>query len=182
MIDYVTLMLVNMAAALILIGFFLLLAIAKEENKSWAPPFLMSGLVAAVTGFTMTFTWPLPPPYNIAYGEMTVLLGLLLLGAGLAIAKGWDLFPLCFYAFIAGLAAILIGVRFITLSLSNAPLLTGIGFILTGLCGVCSGLAVKAKKVLILRLAGAMVLFAAAAIWLTIGGLAYWMHLLVPPK
>lgn len=179
MIDYVTLMLLNMAAALILIGCFLLLAIAKDDTKSWSPPFLMSGLVAAVTGFTMTFTWPLPSPYNIAFGEMSVLLGVLLLGAGLAIAKGWDLFPLCLYAAIAGLAAALIGIRFIDLGLSKTPLLTGIGFILTGLCGVGSSLAVEYKSSLAFRAAGATALFAAAAIWLYIGGTAYWGHLLV---
>ncbi|GEM_PF-1282284 len=58
-----------------------------------------------------------------------------LLGAGGAIAKGWDLFPLCYYALFAGLAAILIGIRFIDLGLTRTPLLSGIGFILTGLCG-----------------------------------------------
>ena len=179
MIDYVTLMLLNMAAALILIGAFLLLGITKTDARSWAAPFLMSGLVAAVTGFTMTFTWPLPSPYNIAFGEMSVLLGILLLGAGLALAKGWDLFPLCLYAAVAGLAAILIGIRFIDLGLSKTPLLTGVGFILTGLCGVGAGLAVKYKNNLALRAAGATALFAAAAIWLYIGGSAYWGHLLV---
>jgi putative membrane protein len=179
MIDYVTLMLINMAAALILIGAFLLVGIAKNDTRSWSPPFLMSGLVATITGFAMSFTWPLPSPYNIAFGEMSVLLGVLLLGAGVAIAKGWDLFPLCLYAAVAGLAAILIGIRFIDLGLSKTPLLTGIGFVLTGLSGVGSGWAVKCKHRLDIRIAGAMVLFAAAAIWLYIGGSAYWGHLLV---
>lgn len=177
MIDYVTLMLVNMAAALVLIGFFVLQARERSDNKGWAIPFLMSGLVAAVTGFVMSFTWPLPSPYNIAFGEMTVLFGVLLLGAGVAIAKGWDLFPLCFYAVFAGLAAILVGVRFIDLGLSSMPRLSGTGFILTGLCGVCSGFAVKFRSHVCVRLCGAIVLFAAAAIWLYIGGIAYWGHL-----
>ena len=135
MIDYVSLMLLNMAAALVLIGVFVLTAIGRADNKGWAVPFAAAGFVAVVTGFVMTFTWPLPSPYNIAYGEMTVLLGVLLLGAGVAIAKGWDLFPLCYYALFAGLAAILIGIRFIDLGLTRTPLLSGVGFILTGLCG-----------------------------------------------
>lgn len=179
MIDYVTLMLINMAAALILIGAFLLVGIAKNDTRSWSPPFLMSGLVATITGFAMSFTWPLPSPYNIAFGEMSVLLGVLLLGAGVAIAKGWDLFPICLYAFFAGLVAILIGIRFIDLGLSAKPLLSGIGFILSGICGVCSGLAVKFKQNTCLQICGAIVLFAAAGIWLMTACIAYWGHLLV---
>jgi putative membrane protein len=179
MIDYVTLMLINMTAALVLIGVFILIALAKEDNKNWSVPFMMSGLIGTITGFAMTFTWPLPSPYNIAFGEASVLLGILLLGTGVAIAKGWDLFPVCIYAVFAGLVAILIGIRFIDLGLSKAPLLSGAGFILTGICGVCSGLVVKFKQNICLRLCGSIVLWAAAGIWFMTSCAAYWGHLLV---
>ena len=102
-----------------------------------------------------------------------------LLGAGGGIGKGGGLFPPCYYALFAGVAAILIGIRFIDLGLTMTPRLSGIGFILTGLCGVCSGFGVKFKNVLWLRLCGAIVLFVAAAIWLYIGGQAFWGHLKV---
>ncbi len=48
----------------------------------------------------------LPGAFNLAFGEMTVLLGGLLLGAGISLAAGWSLLPLAVTAFVAGAAAI----------------------------------------------------------------------------
>ncbi len=179
MIDYVSLMLANMAAGLVIVALYILQPICSDENKGWSVAFIMSGLIAAITGFTMTFTWPLPSPYNTAFGEMSVLLGIILIGAGISIAKGWSLLPVCVYAIFAGLAAMLVGWRFIDLGLSQKPLLSGIGFILPGIGGVCAWMVVHFKKQLWLRIAGAAVLFAAAGIWLFTGCMAYWFHLLV---
>ena len=82
-IDYLTLMLVNMTIGLVVLAWFLLRGIQREDNKAWAAPFAGVGLIASVTGFTMTLTWPLPPAklavYNMAFGEMTVLFGVLFL-------------------------------------------------------------------------------------------------------
>ncbi len=177
MIDYVTLMLVNMSAGFVILGIFILGPFMTEQHRGWSVGFMITGLIAAITGFTMTFTWPLPSPYNIAFGEMSVLLGLIYLGAGLSIAQKWDLMPVCVYAIFAGIAAIVVGARFINLGLSNFPLLSGIGFILPGICGICSGLVVRFKKIFLFRLVGAVVLFISAGIWLYTGYFAYWSHL-----
>ncbi|MCJ7729521.1 MAG: DUF981 domain-containing protein, partial [Sedimentisphaerales bacterium] len=99
MVDYVTIMLINMAAGLFLLGCFVWWDLDTQDKCSWAPAFGICGLVAAVCGFVMTFTWPLPKPYSMAYGEMSVLLGVLLLGTALATAKRWGLMPLAGYAF-----------------------------------------------------------------------------------
>lgn len=181
MIDYVTLMLINMTAGLVTLAWFLWTAIDSEGRAKWAPAFLIPGLVAVICGFRMTFTWPLPAPYSMLFGEMSVLLGALFVAAAWALAKGWSMLPLGIYAFFAGSAAILLGVRLITLSLTKSPALSGAGFILTGLAGVFTGLALWQYKVKLLRAAGAAVLLAAAAIWALTAYLAYWSHMLVKP-
>ena len=181
MIDYLTLLLVNMSAALVVLAFFLWWGLGRENAGHWAPAFGISGLVATVAGFALTFTSPIPKPFSMAYGEMSVLLGVLFLGAAWALVRGWSLLPLGIYAFFAGGAAILIGVRFIALSLTPMPLLPGTGFILTGLGGVGAGVALWKQDAKTLRLAGALVMLAAAAIWAFTAGMAYWTHMKVAP-
>jgi putative membrane protein len=177
-IDYVTLMLVNMAAGLCILAFFVATAVHKDDNRCWWPAFAIAGLTASVTGFAMTFTWPLPYPYNIAFGELSVMFGLLYLATALSLAKSLNLMPISIYAVLAGTVAILVGVRFINLGLSAAPILSGVGFILTGSTGVLMPLLVYLKKVKAIRLLGAILPLAAAFIWGWTGYTAYWHHLL----
>lgn len=179
MIDYVTLMLVNMAAGLFLLGCFVYrgIDVDKEEVTCWSPAFAITGLVATVCGFMMTFHWPIPIPYSMAFGEMSVLLGVLFLGTALALAFHWGLMPLAIYGFFAGVAAIVLGARIIELGLTQTPILTAIGFILTGSAGVFAPIAVWQPEQKGLRVIGTLVLFASSAIWAFIGFGAYWMHI-----
>ncbi|MGA2171508.1 MAG: DUF981 domain-containing protein [Sedimentisphaerales bacterium] len=179
MVDYVTLMLVNMAAGFFLLGCFVWRGLDTEDRPNWTPAFGICGLVAAVCGFVMTFTWPLPKPYSTAYGEMSVLLGVLFLGTALALARGWGLMPLSLYAFFAGAAAILLGVRIIELGLTNAPILSGAGFLLSGAAGIFAPVVVWQYEQKILRVLAAISLFATSAIWVWTGYLAYWAHMAV---
>lgn len=180
-IDYVTLMLINMAAGLVTLAWFLWSDVDNPNTGKWAPAFAIPGVVGVICGFAMSFTWPLPKPYNIAFGESSVLLGVLFLAASWCIAKEWDLSPLGIYAFFAGLVAVLIGIRIIDLGLTQKPGLSGAGFILTGLGGVLAGLILTYRNVL-LRRVGSVVLTAAALIWAITGYLGYWYHLLPPVK
>ncbi len=176
-IDYVTLMLINMAGGLVVLAAFLWKDIDRENNRFWAPAFALPGAVAAVCGFAMTFTWPLPNPYNIAFGETSILLGFLFLAAAWCIVKGWELFPLGIYSFFAGLAGVIIGARIINLGLTTTPVMAGIGFILTGSGGIFAELVLLNRHKKWLRILAAVVLIAAAAIWLRTGYIAYWDHL-----
>jgi len=176
-IDYVTLMLVNMTAGFFVLSYYVYKGAVSAEQHSWAPAFAISGIIAVVTGFHMCFNWPLPGSYNVAYSEMSILLGMLFLGTAWALAKGWNLHILAVYAFFAGLAAVLIGIRFIHLGLSNTPIVAGIGFILPGVAGMCACPYLYIKENRTIRLTGAIVLVAAALIWAQIGYGAYWHHL-----
>lgn len=113
-IDYVTLLLTNMTAALVVLAFFLWWGLCREDQGKWAPAFGVSGLVATIVGLVMCFTWPLPKPYNSAFGDMSVLFGVLFLGAAWALSRGWSLTPLGVYAFVPGLAAIVMFVAALT--------------------------------------------------------------------
>jgi putative membrane protein len=179
MIDYVTLLLINMVSALVVLAAFLWWGLGREDTRYWAPVFGICGLVAAVGGFAMTFTSPIPKPYSMAYGEMSVLLGVLFLGTAWSLARGWSLLPLGVYAFFSGLAAGVIGIRIIHLSLTLAPLMSGGGFILTGLGGVCAGVVLWRRDVNALRLLGGLVMLAAASLWAYTGCMAYWAHMKV---
>jgi putative membrane protein len=181
-IDYVALMLINMVAGLVTLAWFLWSDLGKTNNQRWAPAFAISGLVAAVCGFAMAFSWPLPRPYNVAYGESSVLLGVLFLAAAWCLAKGWDLSPIGIYAFFAGWVAVVIGIRIIQLGLTQEPRLSGTGFILTGLGGVLAGVILSHRQNRVLRRLGAAVLTVAALIWALTGYMAYWGHLLPPVK
>ncbi|MCY2931630.1 MAG: DUF981 domain-containing protein [Planctomycetota bacterium] len=164
-IDFVALLLLNMTAGLVVLGWFLLRGLTSEDNKAWAPAFAAPGLVALVFGGVMATTWPLPGVFNIAFGEMSVMFGVTYLAAAWALAKGWCLRPVAILALVAGAYAILVGEQIIRLKLTMAPIPSGIGFILTGAAGALLGLVLCLKKAPIVRLGAAAVVLVAAAMW-----------------
>jgi putative membrane protein len=176
-IDYVELMLINMVGGLFILAAYVYRGLDDAHQKRWAPGFAATGLIAFANGIHMIWTWPLPGSYNAAYGEMSVLLGILFLGAAWALAKEWDLYVMGIYAFFAGAAAVVVGIRIIVLGMTLTPLLAGIGFILTGSCGVFACPVLALRKSRALRFIGALVLVAAALIWASIGYMEIWGHL-----
>ena len=177
LMDFVSLMLINMAAGLFILAIFILGDINRENNQFWTPAFTLTGFIAAICGFVLIFVRPLPSPYNIAYGEPSVLLGSLFLTAAWSLAKGWPLFPLGIYAFFAGIVGVVIGARFIYLGLAAPPIVPGIGFILTGAGGIFAELIIVNRRRIWLRIIGAFVLMAASVIWALMAYLEYWIHL-----
>jgi len=177
-IDYVTLLLVNMAAGYMLLAAFVFRALDNSDHRNWAPGFGMVGLIALVFGGIIATTWPLPGPFNSMYGDMSVFFGLIFLGAAVAMARGWSLMSVTVYAFFAGAAAMVIGAAVLRLGLTPKPLLTGVGFVLSGLGGVMAAPTYRfARRNLYFRTAAAAVLALTALLWLANGLPAYWMHL-----
>ena len=188
-IDYITLMLVNMAAGLVILAWFFLKGLGGPNERAWASGLAMVGLVALIAGFAMTFTWPIPKLEkvnlawaNAAYGETTVMLGILFLGAALAVARSWSLLPVTVYGCLAGIIGIVLGVRIGVLGLSQEPIMTAAGFVLTGLGGPLSLLVALAPERRRVRIITAIVLCIAAAIWLLTAILGYWAHLAMLSK
>ena len=179
--DYITLMLINMAAGLTVLAFYICKGMDSEDQRSWAAAFLAPGLVALATGLHMTLTWPIKAttPDNLtfansAFGEMTVLMGVVFLSAALALARGWSLKPLAVYAFLAGVVAIVVGVRLAQLGKTLTPYLTGIGFMLSGLGGVLIGPVLCMPRDRYRRALLTLVLLAAAFIWTLTACVGYW--------
>lgn len=183
MVDYLTLMLVNMTAGLVVLAHYVFRGIPAEDKKPWAAGFAITGFIGVTTGLHMSLTWPLPGSHNILFGEPTVLFGALFLGAALALWNEWRMATVAIYAFFAGLVAVVLGVRVMNLGLTRSPFVAGLGYILSGLGGMLAWLCCLLESIVslrtsrALRIIGVLVLVAAAAIWALIGYNAYWGHI-----
>ncbi|MCC5625488.1 DUF981 family protein [Nostoc sp. CHAB 5715] len=176
-IDYITLMLINMVAGVFLLADYVYRGIDSANQRQWIPGFGITGAIALTTGLHMSFTWPVIGSFNIAFGETSVLFGILFVATAVSLAQGWDLLTIAVYGFFAGVVAIVVGIRIINLNLTKQPLLSGIGFILTGLGGIFAAPTLYWKTNRTWRLIGTAVLIVAALIWALTGYLAYWNHL-----
>lgn len=162
-IDYLTLIMVNLVAGTALLAYFVWTGL--KPNKGLVAGFGMVGLVALVTGLHLSFTWPLPGSYNIIFGESTVLFGIVFLGAALALAYEWNLYPVTLYALFAGLYAVIAGWQIIAQGLTRHPVPSGVGFILAGLGGILSPFALRLKDNKTFRLIAVAVLVITALLW-----------------
>ena len=177
-IDYVGLLLINMMIGYVLLAAYVYRGLDDPFNKRWVPGFAMVGVIAFVFGGHMVMTWPIIGQYNDAFGEMSVLLGIIFLGAAFAIGKGWSLTMVAVYAFFAGLAAIDLGACIINMKMTLVPNLSGAGFILSGLGGVMAAPTLLwFRNNRPFRTVAAMILLAAALIWAVTVYPEYWMHM-----
>ena len=177
-IDYLTVLMINLAAGTALLAYFILKGLTAEDQKPYAAGFGAVGLVATIGGFHMIFNWPLPGAYNIGFGESTLLFGVVFLGAALALAKGWDLMPISIYAFFAGGYSLIVGLRIISLGITKAPLASGLGFVLAGIGGLAAAPMLNLlKKTQTFRYVAAAVLLVTALFWAFTFYNSLWGHL-----
>ena len=177
MINYISLMLINLVAGHFLLAYYIYDGLDNIRQKSWIPGFGMTGAVALVTGLHMIFTWPITGSFNIAFGEMSVLFGIVFIGAAVALAANWDLITVTIYAFFAGLASMVVGVQIINLEMTRRPWMSGIGFIISGLGGVLATPSLYLRNNPTLRTVGAVTIAIAGLIWAITGYLSYWGHI-----
>ncbi len=175
-VDFLTLMLVNLVAGLLLLALHLVFFIERDP-KRLAPGFLLTGFLGTTTGLYMVLKWPLPGAHNIAFGEMGLLFSALFLFAGLALLLEWDLLGLGIYGVLASLAALVVGVRILNKGMTAAPLLSFLGFLFTGVGGILTLPAYALRKSLTFRVVVAVLLLLGAAIWAFTGYGSYWAHL-----
>jgi putative membrane protein len=177
-IDYLTLTMINMVAGTAILAYYIWRGMDQPDHRPFAAAFAGVGLLALVLGLQLSFTWPLPGSYNIGYGEATTLFGVVFLTTALALSQAWNLLPVALYAFFAGVDAIIVGARILSLGLTQEPLLSGVGFILAGLGGVFAApffLWFKDNKTF--RLLAVIVLLATALLWAFTFYNALWGHL-----
>jgi uncharacterized membrane protein len=181
-IDYLPMMLINTAAALVVAATFMLKGIVSENPRPWIAGFVMTGTVALLGGLHMCFTWPLSYRWaNVAFGEPSVMLGIVLLGTALALTKSWQLWPVGVYALLAGLAVIAVGLKIYAENLTKMPAMTTAGFVLAGVAGVLTlPIFLCPKRCKELRILAAALMLISATIWMATALPAFWMH--VSPK
>jgi putative membrane protein len=175
-VDYLTLMLANMGAALFLLALYMAFFFEKDPKKA-VPGFLLTGGLALITGLMMSLTWPLPGSNNILMGEPTVLLGAVFFMAGLSLHFGWNLLTVGVFAFGSGGVAILLGIRILDMNLTKEPVLAAIGYIVAGLAAVLSLPAIALPKMKWIRWVVAIVAVVAAGIWVFTAFTSYWAHI-----
>ncbi|MEN6571041.1 MAG: DUF981 domain-containing protein [Anaerolineaceae bacterium] len=177
-IDYLTMIMINIVAGLFILAWFLWKGLDSEDKKPWAAAFFGVGLLSFIAGLHISFTWPLPGAYNIAFGDTTTVFGLTYLVAAIALWKGWDLFPASLVGFFAGIPSFIYGLRIMNLGLTQSPTISGLGFILAGVAGILSApfiLWFKNNKVV--RVLAILLVLAAAAIWFVEYSGASWGHM-----
>ena len=177
-IDYLSLIMINLVAGTAALAYYLWKGLDEKDQRPYAAVFGVTGLLAVVLGLHLSLTWPLPGSYNIGFGEATTLFGVVFLATGLALSQGWSLLPVSIYAFFAGVDAILVGSRILSLGLTKEPILSAVGFITAGLGGIFATpffLWFKNNKTF--RVLAALVLLATAALWAVSFYGALWGHL-----
>jgi putative membrane protein len=169
---------INLVAGTALLAYYIYAGMDAKDQRPYAAGFGVVGLLGIILGLTLTFTWPLPGSYNIGYGEATTLFGAVFLGAAIALSQGWDLIPVAIYGFFAGVDAVIVGIRIISLGLTKEPILSGIGFIMAGLGGVLAApLLSLLKKNKAFRLIAALVVLVTALLWAVTFYTSLWGHL-----
>ena len=177
-IDYLTLIMINLVAGTALLAYYIYKGMDAKDQRPYAAGFGIVGLLGVILGLTLTFTWPLPGSYNVGYGETTTLFGAVFLATGIALSQGWDLLPVAIYSFFAGVDAVIVGIRIVSLGLTKEPLISGVGFVMAGLGGVFAVPFLtwfKGNKVL--RTLSALVVLATALIWAATFYGSLWAHL-----
>jgi len=165
-IDFLTLVMINLIAGTVLLAYYLWKGMDEKDQRPYAAGFFAAGLIGLITGLQLSFAWPLPGSYNIAFGDTSTLFGIVFLATSIALWQGWDLIPVSIYAFFAGLEAILVGFVIFSQQLTKSPLLSAAGFILAGVGGVGAFpffMWFKDNKAV--RWIGILVLLATAALW-----------------
>jgi putative membrane protein len=177
-IDYLTLIMINLVAGTALLAYYIYAGMDAKDQRPYAAAFGIVGLLAVILGLTLSFTWPLPGSYNIGYGEATTLFGAVFLATAVALSQGWDLLPVAIYGFFAGVDAIIVGIRIISLGLTKEPIVSGIGFIMAGLGGLLSAPGLKMLKTnKTFRVIAAIVVLVTAGIWAVTFYTSLWAHL-----
>jgi putative membrane protein len=177
-IDYLTLIMINLVAGTALLAYYIAFGMDSKDQRPYAAGFGIVGLLGLILGLVLSFTWPLPGSYNIGYGEATTLFGAVFMATGVALAMGWDLIPVAIYSFFAGVDAIVVGVRIISLGLTKEPLISGVGFVLAGLGGLFAFPFLKwFKGNKTFRYIGAAVVLVTALVWAVTFYTSLWAHM-----
>jgi uncharacterized membrane protein len=92
-----------------------------------------SGLYLFIAGLAISFTWPFAAlssgVYNVLFGGIAILGGLLLLASSVAVFLDVDLRPITYFAFVVGLYALVDSYSIMNYSLTSSPIVATLGYL-----------------------------------------------------
>ncbi len=165
MINFLTLVMLDVVAGFVLLTYFLAIGLDTERGKGLAPAFGGVGLLNLVLGLGITMTWPLPGSYNIVFGEAAAMFGIVFLAAGLAIARDWDLYPVTLVAAIFGVYLLIASWGIFSLNMTRTPLMTTVLYALVGLAALLAPLGWKKREDSVILKAGMALTIITALLW-----------------
>lgn len=184
-VDSLAVMLLAVAMSAAFIAYYLVGIAKGKKMDSLAGPIFMLGIFDFLSGFYMSFFWPLPGAYNMLFGDPMLMLGIIMIAGGFAIYKNTDGRPISLIGFFLGIYLFAESYGMVAYHLeAGAELLPALGFYLvSGLSGFLSPLVyLKSKnnnKKAYYLLAALLVLVVLAAMF--IGTAAIIGHLSSPP-
>ncbi|MEM3791412.1 MAG: DUF981 family protein [Candidatus Micrarchaeaceae archaeon] len=103
-VDPLSVMLLGVSASTFFIAFYLIsVAKGKRAFAELAVPTFFLGIFDFVSGFYMSFFWPLPGAYNMLFGDPMLLLGLILLSGSYALYRNISPNPVSLLGFLLGI-------------------------------------------------------------------------------
>lgn len=176
-IDFVSVMLINLAAGLALLAHYLYVNPKPGERRSWAAGFFAVGLLGILTSLPMIVGWPLPGSYNVAFGEPSLFISTAFLAAAVTLTFEWEPLIPSMYGVFGGILAVVVGLRLMDLHLTQSPLVAGIGYLTAGIGGILTLPAINWRSARWIAVLAAVILGISAIVWAITGYEAMWGHI-----
>ncbi|KYF92310.1 hypothetical protein BE17_48260 [Sorangium cellulosum] len=161
-INYLTFPLVTVTGVLLLGAWYVARAEQREDHRrAFAAAFGAGGLILAVTGFHLTFTWPIPAQYNIAFGEPLAYFGTLLVIGSVALSRGVGLGPVSVLGALGGVTNLVVATAIFRYRLTSITMTATMMFGASGLAAVLfpfrsGSRLVRSSVAVLLLIAGAL--------------------------
>ncbi|KAA8922822.1 DUF981 family protein [Thermoplasma sp.] len=162
--------------------YFLFSALGNEKRiQGILMPAIGIGVFDFLSGFIMSFTWPLPSSYNMLFGDPLLVTGLILIMSAFAYYKHYDLSSVSILLFFLGIYVLIEAVGIVNYHLESGDnLLAAMGlYIVDGIGALISPIMfIDPKKGKLAYMVEAVILIIGTIIALFIGYTAIYGHLL----
>ena len=148
-IDPLTVMLLGLGLSTIVLALYFL---GKGSNKKWTNDLLVPAFVLGffdfISGFLMSFAWPLPGAYNMLFGDPLLMLGLIMMAGAYMLYKDMNINFLSIFGFFLGIYIAVGAIGMVSFRLeSGVYLLTAFPlYVFAALSGVFSPLIYAKAK------------------------------------
>ncbi len=104
----------------------------KKTRMGFAVGLSVTGSYLFITGLAISLTWPYPflgGVYNVLFGGIATIGGLVLLAGSIASFLNADLRPVTYLAVVAGVYSVIDAYAIVYFGLTDAPLLAALGYL-----------------------------------------------------